>query len=135
MKQSGGTYRRQAATLLVEIAVGTPVVGRRHEDALVAVLVLEAAAALQVRLECALALAVEHDLGASDAAVLVRVLVGGDADERVLDVLLEGDGGGFVLHVGGVVELGVLALEGRAAQHLQVLASHERHVGDGGGHG
>lgn len=108
----------------------------RHKDTLVAILVLEAAAALQVRLECALALAVEHDLGASDAAVFVRVDVGGYADERILDLVLEGEGSCFVLHVGGVVELGVLALEGGAPQQLHVLVSDGVHVvGGDGWHG
>lgn len=100
-------------------------VRRRHEDALVPLLVHDAAPALQVRPQRPLPLAVDGNLRLHDPPVLVRVLVRGDAGERVLDFLLEGQRGGFVLHVGCVVELCVLALEGRATEQLQVLVGHD----------
>ena len=113
--EDDGAYRRQAPALFVQVAVGAPVVRGGHENTLVPLLVFPPAAALEVRAQGALTFPVDGNLGAGDPTVLVRILVGRDAGERLVDLLLEGLGGGFVLHVRSVVELGVFEFKGGAA--------------------
>lgn len=65
------THRRETAALLIQVTVGAPLIGSGHEDALVPLLVLNIAPALQVRPQRPLALAMDGDLGSRNPPVLV----------------------------------------------------------------
>lgn len=70
-----GTYCRQALTVLVQVSIGPPLIGRGREDAFVAILVQHAAPALQMWPQRSLSLSVDGDLRLDDADLLVRIPV------------------------------------------------------------
>ena len=93
------TYRRQTPTLFVQVPISSPVVRRGHKDTLIPLFVRDGTPTLQMGPQRALPLPMQRDLGLRNPPVLVRVLVGRDADDPLVDFLLEGGGGGFVLHI------------------------------------
>jgi hypothetical protein len=57
----------------------------------------------------------QRNLRFRDAPVLVRVLVGRNAAQAMVNLLLESHSGSLVLHIRRIVELSMFRFEGRTA--------------------